>query len=102
VACVFVLALLARLIGQVILNAYTEPRTWEYEVIANNLLAGQGYTYQIDGATYIASQSSPLYIFLVAAVYLVTGHSQAVLLVIQALLGAMTASLAAWLAARTW
>jgi 4-amino-4-deoxy-L-arabinose transferase-like glycosyltransferase len=97
---VFVLALLARLAGQVLLNAYAQPRTWEYEVIANNLLAGRGYTYQLDGATYIASQSSPLYIFLVTGVYLVTGHSQAVLLVIQALLGAATATLAVWLARR--
>jgi 4-amino-4-deoxy-L-arabinose transferase-like glycosyltransferase len=100
-ACVFVVALLARLAGQAFLNAYLEPRTWEYEVIANNLLSGQGYTYEIDGTTYIASQSSPLYVCLVAGVYLVTGHSQAALLVIQALLGAATASLAAWLAART-
>jgi 4-amino-4-deoxy-L-arabinose transferase-like glycosyltransferase len=98
--CVFVLALLARLAGQLILGAYANPRTWEYEVIANNLLAGRGYTYQIDGATYVASQSSPLYIFLVAGVYLVTGHSQGVLLVLQALLGATTAALAAWLAWR--
>jgi 4-amino-4-deoxy-L-arabinose transferase-like glycosyltransferase len=97
---VFVLALLARLAGQVLLNAYAAPRTWEYEVIANNLLAGRGYTYQLDGATYIASQSSPLYIFLVAGVYLLTGHSQAVLLVLQALLGALTATLAVWLARR--
>jgi 4-amino-4-deoxy-L-arabinose transferase-like glycosyltransferase len=97
---VFVLALLARLAGQVLLNAYAAPRTWEYELIANNLLAGRGYTYQLDGATYVASQSSPLYIFLVAGVYLVTGHSQTVLLVIQALLGAVTATLAAWLARR--
>ena len=97
---VFVLALLARLAGQVLLNAYAAPRTWEYEVIADNLLAGLGYTYQIDGATYVASQSSPLYIFLVAGVYLVTGHSQTTLLVIQALFGAATATLAAWLAKR--
>jgi 4-amino-4-deoxy-L-arabinose transferase-like glycosyltransferase len=97
---VFVLALLVRLAGQLLLNAYAQPRTWEYEVIANNLLAGRGYTYQLDGATSVASQSSPLYIFLVAGVYLVTGHSQTVLLVIQALLGAATATLAAWLARR--
>jgi 4-amino-4-deoxy-L-arabinose transferase-like glycosyltransferase len=97
---VFVLALLARLAGQVLLNAYAQPRTWEYEVIANNLLAGRGYTYQLDGATYVASQSSPLYIFLVAGVYLLTGHSQTVLLLIQALLGAATATLAASLARR--
>jgi 4-amino-4-deoxy-L-arabinose transferase-like glycosyltransferase len=100
-ACVFVLALLARLLGQIVLNAYTQPRTWEYETIANNLLAGQGYTYEIDGATYVASQSSPLYIFLVAFVYLLTAHSQAAVLAIQALLGAATAGLATWLAART-
>ena len=100
-ACVFVIALLARLAGQVALRAYVEPRTWEYEAIANNLLAGRGYTFEILGEVYVASQSSPLYIFLTAGVYLLTAHSQVAMLVLQALLGAATATLVAWLAGRS-
>ena len=96
----FLIGLLARVVGQVILGAYAQPQTWEYEAIADNLLAGRGYTYEIGGTEYVASQSSPLYIYLTALVYLVTGHSQAALLLLQAVLGGATAALAAWLAAR--
>jgi 4-amino-4-deoxy-L-arabinose transferase-like glycosyltransferase len=99
---VFVLALLARLGAQVVLGAYGHPETWEYETIADNLLAGRGYTYVVDGTTYVAAVSSPLYVLLTAGVYLVTAHSQAVMLVLQALFGAATAVLAAWLAARAF
>jgi 4-amino-4-deoxy-L-arabinose transferase-like glycosyltransferase len=99
-ASVFGLALASRLIGQVVLGAYRAPTTWEYETIASNILAGHGYTYQILGQTYVASQSSPLYIFLAVAVYALTAHSQAALLVVQALVGAGSAVLCAWLAAR--
>ncbi len=97
---VFGLALVSRLIGQVILGAYRGPTTWEYETIASNILAGHGYTYQIMGQTYVASQSSPLYIYLAVVVYALTAHSQAALLVVQALLGAGAAVLCAWLALR--
>ncbi len=99
-ASVFSLALVCRLVGQVVLGAYHGPTTWEYETIASNILAGHGYTYQILGQTYVASQSSPLYIYLAVVVYALTAHSQAALLVVQALLGAGSAVLCAWLAAR--
>jgi hypothetical protein len=101
-ACVFALGLFARLAAQLLLGAYTHPQTWEYEDIANNLLAGHGYIYVTGGTTYVAAVSSPLYVLLTAGVYLVTGHSQAVMLILQALFGAATAVLAAWLAARTF
>ena len=100
--CVFALGLAARLGAQMVLGAYIEADTWEYEDIANNLLAGRGYTYAMGGTTYVAAVSSPLYVLLTAGVYLVTGHSQAVMLVLQALSGGATATLAAWLAARTF
>ncbi len=84
------------------LGAYVHPEMWEYEDIANSLLAGHGYTYAAGGTTYVAAVSSPLYVLLTAGVYFVTGHSQAMMLVLQALCGAATAALAAWLAARTF
>jgi 4-amino-4-deoxy-L-arabinose transferase-like glycosyltransferase len=85
-----------------VLGAYVQPETFEYEVIASNLLAGHGYTYVKDGAVYVASQSSPLYIYLTALVYALTGHSQSAMLAIQAIGGASTAGLAAWLGRRTF
>jgi 4-amino-4-deoxy-L-arabinose transferase-like glycosyltransferase len=99
---VFVLALLARVGAQVALGAYLHPETWEYETIANNLLAGRGYTYASGGIIYVAAVSSPLYVLLTAGVYWLTGHSQAVMLVLQAIFGSATAVLSAWLAGRVF
>lgn len=99
---VFAVALLARLAAQAVLGAFVHPETWEYEVIANNLLSGHGYTYVVGDTAYVAYVSSPLYVLLTAGTYLLTGHSQPALLVMQALFGAATALLAAWLAARVF
>jgi 4-amino-4-deoxy-L-arabinose transferase-like glycosyltransferase len=101
-AWVFVLGLGARVGAQVFLGAYAHAETWEYEDIANSLLAGHGYTYSAGNTTYVAAVSSPLYVLLTAGVYLVTSHSQAAMLVLQALFGAATAVLAGWLAARVF
>jgi 4-amino-4-deoxy-L-arabinose transferase-like glycosyltransferase len=97
---VFVVAVLLRIVVQVVLGAYAHPQTWEYEDIANSLLSGHGYTYVVNQTPYVAAVSSPLYVLLTAGVYLVTGHSQAVMLVLQALCGGFAAVLAGWLAAR--
>jgi 4-amino-4-deoxy-L-arabinose transferase-like glycosyltransferase len=96
----FVLAVLARLAAQVVLGAYAEPQTWEYEDIANSLLSGHGYVYTVGQMSYVAAVSSPLYVLLTALVYFMTGHSQAVMLILQALFGGATAALAVWLASR--
>ncbi len=99
----FALAVATRVAGQLLLGAFEHPAVFEYEEIASNLVAGHGYTYASpDGGIYVASQSSPLYIVLTAAVYLVTGHSQQVMLVLQAVLGGATAVLVAWVGGRTF
>jgi 4-amino-4-deoxy-L-arabinose transferase-like glycosyltransferase len=95
-----VLAVLARLGAQLVLGAYASPTTWEYEDIANSLLGGHGYVYTEGQTAYVAAVSSPLYVLLTAAVYFVTDHSHAVMLVLQALFGGATAALSVWLAAR--
>jgi 4-amino-4-deoxy-L-arabinose transferase-like glycosyltransferase len=100
---IFLLAVLARVAGQVLLGAYPSPRVFEYEEIATNLINARGYTYAApDGGIYVASQSSPLYIVLTAGVYLVTGHSQPAMLVLQAVLGGLTAVLVAWAGQRAF
>jgi 4-amino-4-deoxy-L-arabinose transferase-like glycosyltransferase len=100
---VFALAVLARILGQLVLGSFVQPDTFEYEAIATNLVTGHGYTYASpDGGIYVASQSSPLYILLTAGVYAISDHSQTLMLVLQALLGGMTAALTAWLAARVF
>ena len=100
---VFALAVLARVLGQLLLGAFVQPDTFEYEVVATNLVDGHGYTFASpDGGTYVASQSSPLYILLTAGIYAVSNHSQTLMLVVQALLGGLTAALTAWLTARVF
>jgi 4-amino-4-deoxy-L-arabinose transferase-like glycosyltransferase len=99
-ASTFALAFGCRVGGQLLLGAYAHPETWEYEAIATNILAGRGYTYTLLGAEYVASQSSPLYIYLAVVVYALSAHSQAALLLVQALLGAGAATLCAWLGLR--
>jgi 4-amino-4-deoxy-L-arabinose transferase-like glycosyltransferase len=100
---IFGLGVLTRLVGQLVLGAYAHPDVFEYEDIASNLIAGRGYTYASpDGGVYVASQSSPLYILLTAGVYLLTAHSQAAMLALQALLGGLTAVLIGWLGHRVF
>lgn len=96
----FVVGLVARLGAQVVLHAYTGAEPFEYEDIANNLLAGRGYSYMSGGITYMAAVSSPLYVYLTAGLYTLSGHSQIPMLILQAASGAASASAAAWLAAR--
>ncbi|MBV9579944.1 MAG: glycosyltransferase family 39 protein [Chloroflexi bacterium] len=100
---IFALAVLVRIVGQVALGAYPQPHVFEYEEIATNLINGRGYTYASpDGGIYVASQSSPLYILLTAGVYLLTRHSQPAMLVLQALLGGLTAVLVGWAGLRVF
>ena len=61
-----------RLVSQVVLGAYAHPTTWEYEDIATNLIAGNGYRYVTGGTVYLSSVSSPLYVLLTAGVRSVT------------------------------
>ncbi|HKP38143.1 MAG TPA: glycosyltransferase family 39 protein [Pyrinomonadaceae bacterium] len=51
---------------------------WEFEVITNNLLAGQGYYFN---GYY--SHAPPLYVFLCAAIYSLTNHSYFAVLLVQ-------------------
>jgi len=68
------------------LDRLHQPDVWESESIANNLLAGRGFTYEFLGTTY-RSYMEPLYPGLCAAVYALTGHSFLALGLVQALLG---------------
>lgn len=63
-------------------KTYAYPVGWEYETIANRLLAGQGYSFEFLHTTY-KSFNTPLFGFLCAGVYAVTNHSHFAILVIQ-------------------
>lgn len=70
------------------LGHFSNPYPWEYEGIADNLLAGNGYVLPFLGTDYRAL-CPPGYPFLCAAVYAVTHHSHTALLLLQCLLGAL-------------
>lgn len=56
--------------------------TWEYEDIANNILAGNGFSYKWYG-TWYNSFGGPLFSCFCAALYAIFGHHQMVILVAQ-------------------
>jgi 4-amino-4-deoxy-L-arabinose transferase-like glycosyltransferase len=65
-------------------HTYEHPVRWEYETIAENLLAGRGYSFEYRATTYL-SFNTPLFGWLCAAVYYLTNHSFFPILVIQSL-----------------
>lgn len=69
------------------LGHFTNPEPWEYEEVANNLLAGRGFLYEHFGVVYRA-YVMPIYPLLCAAIYSVTYHSHAILLLLQCLVSA--------------
>lgn len=66
-------------------QTYAHATTWEYETIANNLLAGRGYSLDFLHTIYW-SFNTPLFGYLCAGVYAVTNHSHFAVLLIQCLL----------------
>lgn len=85
---IFFLAFLVRLIVIILAMRYNFIQTWEYEIIANNILSGLGYRFQHLGTTHYAF-GPPLYTWLSVLVYYFTGHSRIALLLIQAILSSI-------------
>jgi 4-amino-4-deoxy-L-arabinose transferase-like glycosyltransferase len=83
----FVFAFLLRFGAFLALGRHHAPDTWEQEALATNLLEGRGFTYLFLGVTY-RSFIEPLYVWLCAGVYFVSGHSFLALGLVQAVLGA--------------
>ena len=79
---ILVVAFLLRIVLIIAFETYVDPVGWEYETIANNLLAGEGYAYDFLNTRYM-SFNTPLFGFLCAGVYAVTNHSYFAILLIQ-------------------
>ena len=77
-------ALLLRIALIVAFKTYAHPEIWEYEWLANSLLAGKGYSILFLNNTYM-SFNPPLFGFLCAGIYAVTNHSFFPVLLIQSL-----------------
>jgi len=79
---ILAVAFLLRIALIIVFKTYAHPVGWEYETIANNLLAGEGYAYDFLNTRYM-SFNTPLFGFLCAGVYAVTNHSYFAILLIQ-------------------
>ncbi len=79
-----------RLLCGIWLGHFQHPQLWEFEEMANNLLAGRGLIRHQMGAPYYA-YVLPVYPLFTAAVYAVTAHSHTAILLIQCLIGAFAA-----------
>ena len=77
-------ALLLRIALIVAFKTYAHPEIWEYEWLANSLLAGKGYSIYFLNNRYM-SFNPPLFGFLCASVYAVTNHSFFAILLVQSL-----------------
>jgi len=86
---VALLAVLVRLAAIVAVSAFQTPLTYEYEDIANNILAGRGFLFPHLGNDYLSMR--PVFPYLCAVVYWFTDHSHFAMQVVQALLGGATA-----------
>jgi hypothetical protein len=64
---------------------------YEYEILAQNIVGGQGYVIPRFGHTALAFGDGNLYSFLAASVYLVVGHQPLVLAVVQAVIASLAA-----------
>ena len=81
---VLAVAFLTRLALIVAFKTYAHPGAWEYETIANNLLAGKGFSYAFLNTTYL-SFNTPLFPYFCAGVYALTNHSFLAILLVQSL-----------------
>ena len=79
-----------RLLCGIWLGHFQNPQLWEFEEMADNLLAGQGLIRHQMGVPYYA-YVLPVYPLFTAGVYAVTAHSHAAVLLIQCLIGAFVA-----------
>jgi len=103
------LALLAfgvRAAAVICLESYAEPFTYEHGEIAENLLAGRGFSVTFLGTDGPTSQQAPFYPALLAAAYWLFGiRTSAAFLAVQLLqcaAGAVTCLCAVWIAWSLW
>ena len=79
---------ISRVVAIAVTHSYRHPQLFESEDIANNLLAGRGFTYSNMGVTY-RSFNQPLCGMMQAAVYALTNHSHLAMLLLQALFSSL-------------
>jgi hypothetical protein len=77
-------------------GALHHPQRWEQEQIATNLIERHSFLFVTHSVVY-RSYAEPLYPFMAAAVYLVTKHSFAALVLVQIVISTLTVAVVGWL-----
>jgi len=78
-------------------GAIRHPQSWEQEQIATNLIEHHEFSFRSRFGLY-RSYAEPFYPFLAAAVYLLTGHSQTALVLVQLLIASGMVWMTGWAA----
>lgn len=89
-----------RLVAALVTGAFHHPELYEYHTVAQSLAAGRGFVFVSHGGVPYYSLEAPLYPWLCAQVYTLTHGSVAALLVLQMLVGSLTAVLVAAIGTR--
>ncbi len=88
----FLAALIAALAVATATGQMHSPQRWEYSTIAQNILQGRGAVYDYFGTEY-HFYGPALYPFLLAAVLKISGQREAAVLILQAVIYALTCAL---------
>lgn len=80
-----VATLVPRALLATVLGVAGNPERWEYDVIAANIVNGQGHVYDREGFLY-AAYAPPLWSYVLALLLLLPGDSRATIQIVQALL----------------
>ncbi|MDV2502441.1 MAG: glycosyltransferase family 39 protein [bacterium] len=96
VALVILLGVVARIATVILFGGFDHPVLWEYHELALNLLRHHEYRVEQLGTTYWI-MGPPLYSFLSAGVYGLTGESVRALLAVQLILSSLTPGLVYYL-----
>ena len=86
---VVAMAIVVRLVPVLLVPRLHTPLTYEYEWIADRILAGDGFRFAHLGLDYLSMR--PVFVYVCVAVYWLTGHSQVAMLAVQALVSGATA-----------
>ncbi|HKO45923.1 MAG TPA: glycosyltransferase family 39 protein [Pyrinomonadaceae bacterium] len=99
--CVFALALAIRLIF-VIFYQWAPEDAIGYDALASNLLAGNGFSWDLTPPYYPNLFRTPVYPVFLASIYAVAGHHDTVVYLVQAVIGSATCCLTYLIARRYW
>lgn len=85
---IFIVSIIVRVAAAVFLNNIGTQRLWEYDIIARNLISGNGFTHVRFGVTY-HSLVVPLYTFLNAIIYKLSNNNYYAMLSVQIILASI-------------